>query len=374
MYEIQERLREFLSRGERVALATIISRKGATPRDVGAQMIIHPLGRHVGTVGGGCGEAEVIRTGLDVIQTGEPAVVEVDLTEPISLESTAVCGGKFRVYVEPWGPTPDDLALLEAWLNALRERKPVVRLVIVQARGKFAGLRGARLLLVNGEIVGSVDPKTIPEQVIHDAQQVRARSVPGLSTHRFSSNDVIEVFHEAHEPAPRIIIVGAGHIGAALARLAKVNEFYVTVLDDRPMYANRERFPDADEIIVAPMAQALREMAMDEYTYVVLVTRGHQLDFECLQAVLDKPVPYIGMIGSRRRVRAVFQLLEEEKGILQDLLVHIRAPIGLDIGAQTPSEIATAIMAEIIMARRGGTGRPLSEIVRNVAETPIRSV
>lgn len=363
MHEIQERLRDHILHGERVALATIIARRGATPRNVGAQMIVHPLGRHAGTVGGGCGEAEVIRTGLDVIQTGRPAQVEVDLTEPISLESTAVCGGRFTVYVEPWGGESGDRDLVEAWVAALRERRPVVRLVVIDGTGKYASLVGRRALVMEGRLVGDPALYDLPEAALQGAYAGREQG--GFRVARFTDEaGEVSVFYEVHEPAPRLIVVGAGHIGAALARLGKVNEFYVTVLDDRPMFANRERFPDADEIIVAPMAKTLSDMPMDEYTYVVLVTRGHQLDFECLQAVLDKPLPYVGMIGSKRRVRAVFQLLQEEKGIPRERLDFVHAPVGLDIGAQTPAEIATAIMAEIILVRRGGTGKPLSAMVR----------
>lgn len=363
MRDIYTHLRELLNRGERVALATIIERKGATPREVGAQMIVHPLGHHVGTVGGGCGEADVIRAGLDVIQSGHPTLVGVDLTEPISLESTAVCGGWFRVYVEPWTPSPDALALVDACRAAETERKPVVRVTVVAAEGEHAAARGARAVLVGDEVVGHLPLGARVKDVLAEARRARGEGTSRLARFPFPEGTV-HVFLEVRLPPPHLVIAGAGHIGQALAQLGTINGFRVTVVDDRPAFANRERFPAADEIIVAPMDQALREMLMDENTYVVLVTRGHQLDFECLQAVLDKPVPYVGMIGSRRRVRAVFQLLEEEKGIPRAALAHVHAPIGLDIGAKTPAEIATAIMAEIILVRRGGTGRPLSELTR----------
>ena len=366
MQDIPERLYDYISQEERVALATIVKRKGATPRYLGAQMIVHPLGKHVGTVGGGCGEAEVIRTGLDVIQSGEPATVDVDLTEPISLESTAVCGGKYTVYVEPWAPTPEDKVMLEAWVQAMRAREPVVRLIVLRGEGAFASLAGGRALYVKGQWLGVPGFERVPREIV----EAGIRVPPGKSSapayvlqHSLAGSDALEVFYQHFAPRPRLVIVGAGHIGAALARMAKVNEFEVVVIDDRPAFANRSRFPDADEIVVAPMADTLRDMSLDPHTYVVLVTRGHQFDFECLQAVLGKPVPYVGMIGSKRRVRAVFQLLEEEKGISPEYLSNVYAPIGLDVGAETPAEIATAIMAEIILVRRGGTGRPMSEKV-----------
>ena len=364
MTHLYSHLLRFLTENQTVALATIIERKGATPREVGAQMIVHPLGQHVGTVGGGCGEAEVIRAGLDVIQSGIPTLVDVDLTEPISLESTAVCGGRFRVYVEPWTPSLDARTLVQACLKAEEERRPVVRISIVAAEGEHAAALGARALLVEEDVVGHLPLGPRARDLLVEAERARQEGKSRLVRLSFPEGS-IQAFLEVHLPPPHLVIAGAGHIGQALAQMGAINGFRVTVVDDRPGFANRARFPTADNIIVAPMAQALRDMAMDENTYVVLVTRGHQLDFECLQAMLGRPVAYLGMIGSRRRVRAVFQLLEEEKGVPREQLAHIHAPIGLDIGAQTPEEIATAIMAEIILVRRGGTGKPLSERIRS---------
>ncbi len=370
MHEIPRRLYEYVSQGEQVALATIVKRRGATPRYLGAQMIVHPLGKHVGTIGGGCGEADVIRTALDVIQTGVPATVHVDLTEPISLESTAVCGGTYTVYIEPWGREQEDRAFLEAWVQALQRRQPVVRLVILSGTGRFQPLVGARALYTGERWVGGKALHNIPEEVFRMGEHMSPDDFgPARVLHHHVDNQgTLDVFYQYYEPSPRLIIVGAGHIGAALARIAKVNAFQVTVIDDRPAFANRTRFPDADAIVVGPMADTLRDMPMDPFTYVVLVTRGHRLDFECLLAMLDKSVPYIGMIGSKRRVRAVFQLLEEEKGIARERLRNVYAPIGLDIGAETPAEIATAIMAEIILVRRGGTGQPMSTQLRRHVE------
>ncbi len=364
MAHLYRHLLDILKRGQAVALAIIVERKGATPRGVGAQMIVHPLGRHMGTVGGGCGEAEVIRAGLDVIQSGQPTLVDVDLTEPISLESTAVCGGRFRVYVEPWTPSSEALALVEACLAAERERKPIVRATVIAADGEHAAAVGARAVLVDEDWVGHLPLGARAEKVRQEAQAARRAGTSRLARFAFPEGN-LQVFFEVHLPPPHLIIAGAGHIGMALAELGKINGFRVTVVDDRPAFANRERFPTADEVVVAPMAQVLREMPVDENTYVVLVTRGHQLDFECLQAMIGRRVGYLGMIGSRRRVRAVFQLLAEEKGVPREHLAHVHAPIGLDIGAETPAEIATAIMAEIILVRRGGTGRPLSELTRS---------
>lgn len=352
-------LRRHLEHGEAVALATIVEAKGSVPREVGAQMIIHPLSQHVGTIGGGCGEAETIRVGLDVITTGRPEVVTVDLTEPISMEATGVCGGKYWVFVEPWRPGEEAEQLLRTWEEAVEAHRPVARVVVVRAEGQWAAVLGAQALVgPEGPLVGALPLPNWEEEVLPAALQALAQGKHTILKYRLEGGPV-HVFVEVHRPPPRLVIVGAGHIAVPLAQIAHINGYRVHVVDDRPSLVTRDRFPTAAGLHVGPLPEVLREVDVDEDTCVVLVTRGHQLDVACLLELLDKPWAYLGMIGSRRRVRAVFELLQREKGVSADALRRVHAPIGLDIGAETPAEIATAIMAEIILTRRGGTGRPL---------------
>ena len=167
--------------------------------------------------------------------------------------------------------------------------------------------------------------------------------------------------------APQLLIVGAGHIAVPLAQMGALCDFSVTVLDDRPQYANQARFPWAQQVIAAPLRETVRDLPLDHDSYVVLVTRGHAQDVECLLEVLDRPVAYIGMIGSQRRVDAVFELLETEKGIAPEKFDRVHAPIGIDIGARTPAEIAVCILAEMVNVFRGGpaTGLSARRVERN---------
>ena len=169
------------------------------------------------------------------------------------------------------------------------------------------------------------------------------------------------MFVEVQRRAPELLIVGAGHIAVPLAQVASMCDFAVTVLDDRPSFANAARFPTAQKVLAAPLRETVAGLPMDADTFIVLVTRGHSHDVECLLEVLDRPVAYIGMIGSQRRVDAVFELLADEKGIDPAKFDRIYAPIGLDIGARTPAEIAICIMAEIVNVLRGGPAVSLSE-------------
>jgi xanthine dehydrogenase accessory factor len=367
---IYHHLQQLLNQGLTVAAATVTEVKGSAPREVGAKMVVHPLGQHIGTVGGGYGEANVIRAGLDALSDGRERNVSVDLTEPISMESMGVCGGVMNVFVEPWadreyGP------LLDALVTSIDQREPVALLAVTEADGELAGARGHRCVVWQDPgraPVGGLGLGELEAPVLDDARAALAER-----NHRqfvyTTERGTVRVFVDVQAPPPQLIIVGAGHIAVPLAQMARLNDFQVTVLDDRPQYAHPDRFPEADRVIAGPFRKELRALrngrpVFDPNTYIVLVTRGHQHDVECLLEVLDDPVIYIGMIGSRRRIRAVFELLEAEQGIPAHKFDRIYAPIGIDIGAQTPAEIATCIMAEIINVLRGGPAPSLSDEIR----------
>ncbi len=175
----------------------------------------------------------------------------------------------------------------------------------------------------------------------------------------------VELYVEIRRPVQELIVVGAGHIAQPLSHMGAVLGYRVLVLDDRPDFATRERFPDAQRVLQVDFDDPFADVALHERSHLVLVTRGHKYDYDCLVRALrtDPPPGYIGMIGSRRRVRATYvQLLED--GIDRTLLDRIHAPVGLDVGAETPEEIAVAVAAELVQVRRGGTGAPLKNVER----------
>lgn len=364
MDTVYQALAEQIHQGEAAALATIIEVKGSTPREVGAKMLIHPLGRHVGTVGGGCGEAETIRTALDVITTGQPRIVAVDLTEEVSLQSSGVCGGTVRIFVERW-PREEE-AVLSSLLAATAAREETALITVVATPPPLSQALGRHVVLRPDQPpVGALGLGEQEAMILADAHIALAERQHRLLRYQTSAGP-LEVFVEVQRRPPHLVIVGAGHVAQPLAQIASLCDFRVTVLDDRPQFAHPARFPTADQVLAAPlratMRQWMQEGRFDADTYLVLVTRGHEHDVECLLEVLDAPAAYIGMIGSQRRVRAVFQLLSQEQGIAPEKFDRIHAPIGLDIGARTPAEIAVCIMAEIILVYRGnGTGKPLAE-------------
>ncbi len=194
------------------------------------------------------------------------------------------------------------------------------------------------------------------------------RGRDGLRTLTTDAGTEIEVYLEVRRPIRELVVVGAGHIAQPMAHIGTLLGYRVTVLDDRPDFATRERFPDAHRLVRADFSDPFAEVPIHDRSHLLLVTRGHKYDYECLiRALRMDPAPaYIGMIGSRRRVRATYVQLVEE-GISHELIDRIHAPVGLDIGAETPEEIAVAVAAELVMLSRGGSGAPLKDVER-VAE------
>jgi len=238
---------------------------------------------------------------------------------------------------------------------------------------------GAKLLLrQDGSSLGSLGGGPLEAAIVDDAREALRRHAVSASGGLFyapdgtritrreaeSAGGGYQVMLEAHEPPDTLLIVGGGHIGKALATIGDLCGFSVVVVDDRPEYANEERFPEADRVICADFAEALREFPIDSNTYIVTVTRGHRHDEVSLRQVVRRGgAAYVGMIGSRRRVGAVLQHLIDD-GLDPEAVRRVHTPIGLDIGAETPEEIAVAIMGEVIQARRGGSGRPMREVKR----------
>jgi xanthine dehydrogenase accessory factor len=256
-------------------------------------------------------------------------------------------------------------AVLDAVLASLDRREAVALVTVVAGSGDCSALTGRHLALwldpalpPVGEL--GLDPATTAQAIAAARQALAERRARQLRYTTAAGE--FTLFVDVQAQPPHLIIAGAGHVAAPLAAIAHICEFTVTVLDDRPQFANRQRFPTAERVIAGPFRPELRNLRgdrafFDPHTYIVLVTRGHQHDIDCLLEVLDDPVAYIGMIGSKRRVRAVFELLEREQGIPHAKLARVHAPIGLAINAQTPQEIAVSIMAEVIGVMRAGGAR-----------------
>lgn len=267
-------------------------------------------------------------------------------------------------------------------MAALAGGPPVLVATVIAAPEAAAALTGRKMLVrADDSGLGALDGAALDAAVRAEAPDAFRRHgvdtiyvAPDgrrLSRQKAQEGPHFQVMLEVHERPATLVVVGGGHVGKALSVIGDLCGFSVTVIDDRPEYANAERFPEAERIIRGRFDEVLRDLPVDRSTYIVCVTRGHKHDETSLRQVAGKPAAYIGMIGSRRRVSAVLQHLVEE-GADPEAVARVHTPIGLDIGAETPEEIAVAIMAEVIQVRRaqtggrlaGGSGRALREMKR----------
>ncbi len=249
----------------------------------------------------------------------------------------------------------------QALVDALQNNKPVALATVVKTRGASPRNVGAKMLVfADGSIVGSVGGGEMELRIITTAKQVLNDGQPRYMDMTLSNDKrgdpmicggEMEIFVEPLITTPTLVVVGAGHIGAAVAQLGQFLGFHVVVLDDRPEFVTPENLPHADERIAGDIVAKIRELEITPRTYVVLVTRAHTLDAALLGAIVDKPAAYIGMLGSQRRVITVVDNLKKQ-GASEAALARVHAPIGVEIHAETPQEIAISIMAEIIAVRR----------------------
>jgi xanthine dehydrogenase accessory factor len=336
---------ERLSLGERLALATLVGTRGSTPQKVGARLLVRADCASLGTLGGGAVEAEAAREAVLRVGWGEATVHEYTLSTGTD-EWGLACGGTMLVFIEPL----DERAL--GWLSAALEAQsggdPVA--VVTLLEGAQAG---ARLLVRESGTTGGLGDPVLEGEAARIGRRVLAEERPEIR-----SVAGTRVYAEIFAAVPALVIVGAGHVGKALATLGKFLDLEVSVIDDRPEYATPERFPEADRVIAAPVATAVAGLRVAPRTAIVVAMRNHDLDYEATVAALRTPARHVGLIGSRRKAILVAQRLLEA-GIPAERVRALRSPIGLDIGAATPPEIALAILGEWIMLRQGGAGKPL---------------
>jgi xanthine dehydrogenase accessory factor len=357
--------------GKPFVLATVVNVRGSTPREVGAKMIVRDDGQF-GTIGGGCGEAEVFRKARVLLEDEAGArLTEVDLTGDFDQQEIGTCGGIMDVLIDRWSPERD-LALARKLADAAERNRPAALLTVVDP-GSGAATVGARSVVDPAERdPAALKPVGLESFALEQVCERAADSHAGLlevletglhHTTRIQPTGAPRIFVDPISGAQRLIIVGAGHIAQPLATLGSMLGFHVTVIDDRHQFANRERFPSVNEIIVKPFRAAIESLKLDKHCYLISVTRGHAYDEEAVEAALRQPCGFVGMIGSRRRVKTTLDRLVEA-GIPRERTEDVHAPLGLDIGAETPGEIAVAIIAEIVRERRTGVRDAMTMAVK----------
>ncbi|MBV9851985.1 MAG: XdhC family protein [Armatimonadetes bacterium] len=341
--------------GQSAALATVVRVDGSAYRRPGARMLVEPDGQTVGSVSGGCLEADVVLRAQRVRETEESAVVTYDTTDDsdILLGVGLGCRGVVRVLIERLSPQCDDAITLPAGL--LRGREASALATVYHAEGA-TGLRvGERLLLgADGREIGHPALRAGARRAL-DAGKSACRTIRVAGGHA-------EVFFEVIWPPRPLVIFGAGQDAQPLARLAKEVGWHVTVADSRPALAVPSRFPEADAVLVSPRDGLPASLALDERTAAVVMTHNYLQDRALLAALLPSPVWYLGVLGPKRRTELLLAELREDGLIITDAMrARLHGPVGLDIGAETPEGIALAIVAEIQAMATGRAGGLLRE-------------
>jgi len=352
MAELFEHIDDMRRSARRVAVATLVNTRGTTPRKEGAKMVVGEGGAILGSVTiGGCVDAQVIEQAEDVLATMRPRLIEMNLGDEEAWEIGLTCGGTIEVFVEPLDlQRPDDPgAQLYERARAHAARGGRAALVT-----RLDGPPGKLLVLDDGATEASLGDAFLDERLVAEARDALAR---GVSSTRFLEG--VRVFVEVIAPPALLLVVGAGHVAMPLTVLARTLGYRTAVLDGRPRFATRERFPDVDELRIGIPSELVRDYPLIASTALVLVAHDYKYDLPVLARALATDVGYVGLLGSARRGAAILKFLRED-GIDAASLARVRVPIGLDLGARSAPEIALAILAEIQAVRGGGTGLPMS--------------
>lgn len=261
------------------------------------------------------------------------------------------------------------MGLYERLVILEREGGSAVLATVVQTRGSVPRREGTKMLIyANGQIEGTIGGGQMEATVIEEAMQALKDGKTRVKSYAFvdpEKGDVgvcggeMEVFIEPIRPNPMVVVIGGGHVGKAVAHLAHWLGFRVVVSDDRPEFASPEAVPHADEYVLCALGELPERVSIHEETYLVLATRGVEVDMKGLPALLKTPATYIGVIGSRRRWETTVDKLQE-MGVPAEMIHRVTSPIGLELNAETPEEIAVSIMAQIVMLRRGGSGEAMA--------------
>ncbi len=358
MRELFEQFDQLRHAERKVAMATLVNTRGTTPRKEGAKMLVGGGGRVLGSVTiGGCVDAQVIEEAEDVLGENVPKLLELNLGDEEAWEIGLTCGGTIEVFVEPLELVRTDAPPLTYYETLRAHAEQGGRgALITRLDGPN---NGAKLLLLDsGKTAGTLGDSFLDRRFAADATECLNR---GASKTLFLEG--VRCFVETIGPPSTLLVVGAGHVAMPLVSLAKILGFRTIVVDGRPRFATRERFPDVDRLEVGIPSELVKSIPLTPVTALVLVAHDYKYDLPVLRHALASRVGYIGMLGSTRRGKAIVDLLREE-GVSEEVLARIHVPIGLDLGAQSAPEIALAILAEILAERTGATGMPISRGVR----------
>ena len=333
---------------KRIAMATLVATRGTTPKREGAKMWVGEEGRILGSVTiGGCVDARVIAEAEKALATSQPRLLQVDLDNEDAWEMGLSCAGSLDVLIEPFDLTSPNSTLIETYQavqSAIGQGKTVA--IVTPLNGE------AQRLIVFEDENRDLD------------DEVRGVAFDLMRKHKSATvsigNPAVEIFFEVHGPPPTLIVFGAGHLSMPLVSLARDLGLKTIVVDGRPRFATRERFPEADELLIGIPSEIAQTLSYNSSTFVVLTAHDYKYDLPVLKVVLPAGAAYVGLLGSKRRGKAIKEFLKDG-GMDESLLDRLHVPTGLDIGADSAPEIALSILAEAVAIKSGRSGASLKK-------------
>jgi xanthine dehydrogenase accessory factor len=351
MREVLTRLLETLGQGRECIYCAVVETRGSTPQKAGAAMLVYPDGTQFGTLGGGCVEAEVKQRALQVLanKSERAELLKFTLDDNYGWDDGLICGGRMTILADP--ARKSTASYYRCFAELIAAGKGGTEAVAVEDKSHGTSPGSRYLFDADAKIVGHLG-SDLNGLLAEGIQPVRHRPKPAVRN---------GVAYLPILPRVTLFIVGAGHVGQAVARLAAEVDFDVWVLDDRETFANRDRFPSASRVLVGNIGTTLKEFPtheIDASVFCMIVTRGHAHDEEALLHLVSRPAGYVGMIGSKRKIKMIFEDLIA-MGVAPEALATVHAPLGFAIGSQTVPEIAISIVAELIACRN--LGKTISE-------------
>ena len=355
MDSIYARIAELAASGRRFAVATVVRTQGSTPQVVGAKLVVtdDERERPGGTLGGGCVEADAILACREILAGASRSLRAYALTEDLAWNTGLVCGGTMWILAEAGSDavTIGDRDQRDAFRRALDSGPPLAIATLFERRGRDLAFAGRVAVGVDARADGSLGQRDLDAAVVDEA----VRQLPHGTARFLAVGDTHDLLIEPVIGKPRLVIAGGGHVAQAIARQALLLDFDVTVLEDRPEFSDPARFGGA-RVLGGDIATALASIDHGWQSFIVVATRGHKLDGDCILAAVKTKARYIGLLGSRRKAVLIGDMLREH-GVPQDRIDAIRTPVGLDLGGRTPAEIALSVMAEITQERYGAGQR-----------------
>jgi len=340
MRDVLDSLETWRQNNEQIAVATVVKTWGSAPRPVSSKLVLTRGGSIAGSVSGGCVEGAVIDEGLSVLDTGKPSLLTFQVADEDAWDVGLPCGGTIQVFVEPFSALDGIYSSLK---QHLENRQPIA--VAGTLKGPPEYINRKLIVLENGRIEGDLNIPGQTNLIVSTALEMLGKETGGILNLK-----EVSLFIEVYPPTPRLIIVGAVHIAEKLVSIARTVGFDTIVVDPRRAFLKRERFPHASEMVQEWPSEALLGMVLNNSAYIVVLSHDPKLDDPSLQVALRSKARYVGAIGSQRTNQKRIERLRTA-GLTDDQIERLHAPVGLNISARLPGEIAVSIMAEVIRVR-----------------------